>query len=273
MVSGHPLDSLKMYCERRSSNVRHFKMPMEELAELQKQDEEKFKKDMSKIQPKAIGVILDSRKIITKTGKNMMFLYCEGFDYDFEVTIYDKYFDDYKDRVDIGKIIVVEGRLMIDPNYNRKAIALQTANLGSLTQVRQQARDMDLLDNSRRRSLLAQKQQKTQEKINPDLTQGEKEKLKNTSRREKKFDSDLEEKIAKNKEVKEELLNTLEKYIITIPKTAKKDDLHRLKDFLVQEQPGGIPVFILLDEQEVDTKFSVANTTDLEEWQKQNLEL
>lgn len=77
MVSGHPLDSLATYCARRSTNVRYLKMSMEELSELQKQDEEKFKKDMRATQLKAVGVILDTRKIITKTGKNMMFLYCE----------------------------------------------------------------------------------------------------------------------------------------------------------------------------------------------------
>jgi len=129
MVSGHPLDGLQTYCGRRSANTRYLKMPMEQLAAMQQEDEEKFKKDIGKSQPKGIGVILDIRKIITKTGKNMMFLYCEGFDYDFEVTIYDRYFDDYKDKVAVGKVIVVEGRAMIDPNYNRKAISLMTANL------------------------------------------------------------------------------------------------------------------------------------------------
>lgn len=83
-------------------------MSMEELAELQQKDEEKFKKDMRSTQLKAVGIIIDTRKIITKTGKNMMFLYCEGFDYDFEVTIYDRYFHDYEEKAVAGKVIVVE---------------------------------------------------------------------------------------------------------------------------------------------------------------------
>ena len=52
MVSGHPLDGLQTYCGRRSANTRYLKMPMEELAALQKEDEEKFKKDIGKAQPK-----------------------------------------------------------------------------------------------------------------------------------------------------------------------------------------------------------------------------
>lgn len=250
MVSGHPLDGLQTYCGRRSANTRYLKMPMEELTALQKEDEEKFKKDIWKAQPKAIGIILDIRKIITKTWKNMMFLYCEGFDYDFEVTIYDRYIDDYKDKVAIGKIIVVEWRAMIDPNYNRKAISLMTANLGSLTQVRAQARDMELLDNSVRKSLLGGHLEKEEE-----------------------FEEKLDEKISENKEIKPELAPEDTKYIIPIPATAKKDDLWKLKNFLTTQKPGAIAIFIQLSTgQEVDTKFSVANTDEVKQWQRDVLE-
>ena len=153
----------------------------------------------------------------------MMFLYCEGFDYDFEVTIYDRYIDDYKDKVAIGKVIVVEGRAMIDPNYNRRAISLMTANLGSLTQVRAQARDMELLDNSIRKSLLGTNLEKEEE-----------------------FEEKLDEKISENKEIKPEMAPEETKYVIKIPSTAKKDDLGKLKNFLTTQKPGGTGVFILL---------------------------
>ena len=178
-----------------------------------------------------------------------MFLYCEGFDYDFEVTIYDRYFDDYKNKVDIGKVIVVEGRAMIDPNYNRKAVSLQTANVGTLTQVRAQARDMGLLDNSIRKSLLGVGVEKEEE-----------------------FEEKLDEKISENKEIKPELAPEETKYVIQIPATAKKDDLNKLKDFLTTEKPGSIGVFIQLTTgQEVDTKFSVASVDGVSKWEEENL--
>lgn len=150
MVSGHPLDSLKTYCQRRSNNIRFLKMSLEELAEMREQNPAQFEKDTKNIVLKAIGIIVDMRKIVTKTGKNMLFLTCEGFDYDFEVTIYDKDYKDYKDKVAVGKIIIVDGQLALSLEYARKTINLRSANLGSLTQVRAQARDMNLLDNSRR---------------------------------------------------------------------------------------------------------------------------
>lgn len=99
MVSGHPLDSLKNYCQRRSNNTRFLKMSMEQLTEMKEKTPEQFEKDTASIILKATGIITDIRKIVTKTGKNMMFLTCEGFDYDFEVTIYQKDFEDYKNKV------------------------------------------------------------------------------------------------------------------------------------------------------------------------------
>jgi DNA polymerase III alpha subunit len=77
MVSGHPFDGLKFYCQRRSSNIGYLKKDMQEIIQEEEQDKEKFKKKIEKIQVKAIGIITDIRKIVTKTGKNMMFLTCE----------------------------------------------------------------------------------------------------------------------------------------------------------------------------------------------------
>lgn len=77
MVSGHPLDGLKPYCMRRSRNVKKLKTELSALEEEFKLDEKKFKEDLQKQQLCVVGIILDMRKVITKTGKNMLFLYCE----------------------------------------------------------------------------------------------------------------------------------------------------------------------------------------------------
>jgi DNA polymerase III alpha subunit len=82
MVSGHPLDGLKRYCEKRSSNTKYLKMSLDEIKQLYEnekteENKKKFLSDIREKMVKTIGVITDVRKIITKTGKNMMFLTCE----------------------------------------------------------------------------------------------------------------------------------------------------------------------------------------------------
>ncbi len=101
MVSGHPLDGLRPYCQRRSRNTKNLKADMASLKVASEKDEETFKQTLQKQQLSALGIIIDMRKIITKTGKNMMFLYCEGYDYDFEVTIFDRDYNAYKDTLEI----------------------------------------------------------------------------------------------------------------------------------------------------------------------------
>lgn len=57
-----------------------------------------------------------------------------------------------------------------------------------------------------------------------------------------------------------------ESYTITVPKTAKKDDLVQLKAFLETVNKGGIKVELLIAEQKVDTKIAIENTETLEDW-------
>ena len=142
MVSGHPLDSLRMYCQRRSRSVKRLKTSMQELEIEFKKDEKAFKDKLQKEQLSVVGIVLDLRKIITKTGKNMMFLYCEGFDYDFEVTIFDRDYAEYKDTLEVGKIVIVEGNLDVNFEYGRKNIRSKSIIIASLTQVRDQAKEM-----------------------------------------------------------------------------------------------------------------------------------
>jgi hypothetical protein len=47
----------------------------------------------------------------------MIFLKCEGFDYDFEVVIFPKDVDKFKDKIDIDKIVIVNGTLVINFEY------------------------------------------------------------------------------------------------------------------------------------------------------------
>jgi DNA polymerase III alpha subunit len=86
-------------------------------------------------------VIVDIRKVITKAGKIMMFLKCEGFDYDFEVVVFPKDYENYKDKLDFNKIIVVSGILDLNLEFKRKSIKAQDIKVLSITDARAQAEE------------------------------------------------------------------------------------------------------------------------------------
>ncbi len=240
MVSGHPLDSLKRYCQRRSRNVRLLKMEFRELEELIEKDKKKYEDIIKKSNTEVIGVIISIRKIITKTWKNMMFLKCEGFDYDFEITIFNKDYDEYKDKTVIWKIVIASWSLNINFEYSRKSVFFRKLKILTLTQIRQQARDMELLDNSRRKIL------------NKNINYKE----------EKSEDRDKDKCCLKNKN------DIIQDYTIDIPKQANKQDLIDLKEFLDSSIPWWIKIFINIKGQKIDTKFSLSTINDLKMWVK-----
>ncbi|MDD3793343.1 MAG: DNA polymerase III subunit alpha [Candidatus Gracilibacteria bacterium] len=294
-VSGHALDGLKRYCARRGQNTKKLKMNFEELLELDKiQNPEKYeiphpsplpevegietsqnnsffigRKDagkadrgIKKIPTKeeivqAVGVIIDTRKVVTKTGKQMIFLKCEGFDYDFEVVIFPKDVDKYKDKLENDKIIIVSGSLDINFEYKRKSIQARDIKVASITQVREQANDLGLFDKSKRF-------------INLNLNEIKEEEICDTTESEacsimpNNFEEELEKNLQANKN---ELYGKIsDKFIIHIPANAKKEDLHDLKAFMQEEETGFIKIFIDLRGQEIDTKISLSNLENLRDW-------
>lgn len=269
MVTGHPLDSLWPYCGRRSRGTKQLKSSLEDLLEESKKDEKKFKDDLQKNQLQVVGIILDLRKIVTKTGKNMMFLYCEGFDYDFEVTIFDKDYAEYKDKLDTWKVVIVEGNLDVNFEYRRKNIRSRKIIIASLTQVREQAKDMWLLDNNKRKMLWAESWD-TKEEDSLDINKSTIEEVPN---KDEKFEAKLEEKIEWNKAEKAEKneIVEIEKYVVEIPASAKIEQIHALKDYLASDTPGTIAIYILLAGREIDTKFSLSHLDGLQVWEENNL--
>ena len=263
MVSGHPLDSLKLYCQRRSRSTQNLKASLEELKLQHDENPEKFKEDLKKQQVQAVGIIIDMRKIVTKTGKNMLFLSCEGFDYDFEITIFDKDYDKFKDKLDIGKIVIAEGSLGVNFDYGRKNMYVKNIITASVTQVREQARDMGLLDNTKRKMLTIQEVEPTQD-LSPTLSfEG--------GRQAAKDSQELEDKITENKTEKSQKNTQIAKYIVKIPNGTKIEQIHALKDYLSAQEPGACNIFILLSGQEVDTKLSIRCIEDLKQWEESNL--
>ena len=266
MVSGHPLDSLRLYCQRRSRSTKNLKLSVAQLKVIHDENPEKFKEDLQKQQIQAVGIIIDMRKIVTKTGKNMLFLTCEWFDYDFEVTIFDRDYDKFKDKVDIGKIIIADGVLRVNFDYGRKNLSVTNIITASVTQVREQARDMGFIDNVKRKVLHAEEEQ---EKPQWEPTN----KAEDSQDTTESFENKLEEKIIENKIEKPEKNSESEitKYTVKIPNGTKIEQIHALKDFFAWQNPWAIAIYILLSGQEVDTKFSLSDVGELKKWVDTNL--
>lgn len=226
-VSWHPLDWLKRYCWRRSNNTNKLKLSVNELHELSKDN----KKKDEIIQ--AVWVIININNITTKTWKNMILLKCEWFDYDFEVVIFSKEVDKYKEKLDIDKIIIVNGILNINFEYSRKSIQARDIKIATITQVREQAKDLWLFNDIKRY-------------LNLDLNK-------------------IDEKLTEDSKIINENIDT-DKYIIDIPKNAKKDDLIELKSFLLEQEKWKINIFLKLKWQEIDTKISIKNLDLLIFW-------
>ncbi len=268
-VSGHPLDGLSRYCNRRSSNTKKLKMSMQELQEIYDRENEwkdaeqkkKDKKDEKEEVVQAVGVIIDIRKIITKTWKTMMFLKCEWFDYDFEVVLFPRDLDKYKEKVEEDKVIIVNGTLDVNFEYGRKSIRTRDMKFASIAMIREQATDLWLFNTWKR--FLHKHLNDTADLENSESNESESGG--------EKFDENLEEKINIGKQAKELQLvaldpEVLHKFVVDIPHSAMKQDLHELKEFLLTQHSWDIKVFINLKWQEISTKISVEDIGWLEEW-------
>ncbi len=253
-VSGHPLDWLQRYCQRRSNNTKKLKMSFEELEEIDKKenpekyekvedDEKKSKKSPQNKKKKdelvqAVWIINSLRKIITKTWNTIIILFCEGFDYDFEVVFFQKDIEKYWDKIKEDKILIVSWLLNVNFEYKRKSIQARDAKFATISQVREQAKDLNLFNDKKRY-------------INIDLNTSKEDELDNNISIDSSFKE--EDKIIKD-------------YVIDIPKNAKKLDLHDLKDFLSKQKSWSIKVFINLNWKKIDTKFSINDVKLLEKW-------
>ena len=154
MVSGHPLDGLKKYIAERSANTKYLRLPIEKtqsmIDEIADEKKKKALKDDIKKPCKAFGLVLDVRKIFTKTGKNMMILQCEGIDYNFEVTIFDRDYEKFNNKVKVADIVIPEGPVSIDSAFGRKSVQAREMKIMSVTQVRDQAKAMKMMDEGKR---------------------------------------------------------------------------------------------------------------------------
>ena len=208
----------------------------------------------------AVWVVIDIRKIITKTGKQMMFLKCEWYDYDFEVVIFPKGVDKFKDKLEVDKIVIVNWNLWINFEFWRKSIQARDIKIATISMVREQAKDLWLFNNIKR---FTNKSLNKLEEIEKD-----KEECDNKCIIIKEdFDKKLEEKIENNRaENPEQIME--DKYVIKIPNNAIKQDLVDLKEFMQTQETWFIKVFINLKWQDIYTKISLGDLDWLKEWVK-----
>lgn len=262
-VSGHPLDWLRKYCYKRSNNsslisksIEDYKKEeqekiKEEEIESEKQKEKNEKPEKKKRQKqemvKTVWVINDIFKTVTKTWKNMIIMKCEWYDWEFEVVIFDKDYDTYKDRVWIDKIVIIEWRFNVNTEYWRKSISSDSLNIANLTQVRAQAEEMWLLDDS-----------KFSLKTNDNLPKEEEKSI-----------IELEEDILEIQKNKQEENKIMEEYIVEIPSFAKMQDIHDLKTFLLTLENWECKIFINLKWQKIDTKIKVSDYKKIENWKNE----
>lgn len=247
-ISGHPLDGLSRYIEKRSQNAKILKMNFEEIENVP----EKQKSRTTIVQ--TVWYVTDVRKMMTKTGWNMVFLYCESFDYDFEVTIFPKDYETFKDKLEIDRIIIVSWGLNINTEYKRKAILARDIKSLTLTQVREQAQSLGLFDSKKYNSFTKNDVLKVSVNSEEDIPQDT-------------------EKILDNSEENQNLIwndvsITADKYVIYIPPTVPKESLMTLKNFMLQLPSGNIKIFLSLRWQEIDTKLSLAQLDEIYEFEK-----
>ncbi len=264
-VSGHALDWLWRYCQRRSNKVKKLKLDFDVLLEMDKKENpekyaeptieeieilakwwdaaEKLKKKKKKVERKeepiqAVWIIVDTRTIFTKAGKKMMFLKCEWYDYDFEVVIFPRDVEKFEDKVEIDTFIIAQWNLWINFEYNRKSVQVRDIKTASITQVRDQAKDLWMMDDQKRIAAMYEV---------------------------KSGKVDVEDKVPPSQpsSIQEE-----GDYTVVIPSQAKKEDLQTLKSFLQDQKKWPIEIFIDLKWKKIPTKISIETIVWLKKWEK-----
>jgi len=93
-VSGHPLDKYREKIEKKETTIKHL--------------HEKAKEGMTSV---IVGVVEDSKEIMTKKGDRMAFVRIADFTGTLEVVVFPKIFIKYKDMLVAEKCIVIKGKV------------------------------------------------------------------------------------------------------------------------------------------------------------------
>ena len=237
-VSGHPLDWLSKYIEKRSKNHNILKKTFEEIEKIPEKQRSK------NIIISTVWFIKDIRKVMTKTGWNMAFLYCENFYCDFEITIFTKDYDKFKDLLNIDTIVIVSWLLNLNLEYKKKSIIPRELKTISLWVVIKQAKDLWLYDFKKFNKFIRDQKQKNEIKKD-----------------------NIDEVLIKELKPKEDI-KQIDEYIINIPKEAKKQDLLDLKKLMESQKKWNIKIYLNFKQNKIDTKISLDDLTKIKNWEQ-----
>ncbi len=252
-VSGHPLDGIEAYIEKKSKNLwvihewienkwnpdieLEQSNPVENNGELEKSEntnwdniapKEKEKKEESHF-AQLIGVIQNVRKMQTKSGGMMLIAVVESVGFDFRIVIFPREYEKYESKIIEDQIVVVEWRLKFDDESDEISI-FPSAGFGKKA-------------STETGSIKCFSISAFREFAKSSLTPAEVQSLP-----ESRWVSDYH------------------RYMIEVPSFWTKDDLLDLKVFLEQSPVGPIAVWIRVHGAEKSTKFSIASIEALESW-------
>ncbi|MDD2487149.1 MAG: DNA polymerase III subunit alpha [Candidatus Gracilibacteria bacterium] len=285
-VTGHGLDGLKKYLTQKSiglENVYEFKKKMQEktvelkefisdkiietgetdgseqIIEPQKteddvkqvEEEEIIKVEEKKVRKKDVkvrffGLVTFIRKVQTKSGKMMLIANCDSTTFKFNVLVFPRDYEKFVNTIQEYKVLLVDGNLSL--NEDREEIAVMPASIRSTTIgfLREQAIDIGVFDENDKINYLMEDEDSL---LSQEKTKNEK----------------TEKNIAFVKEIKKD-----DRYMIDIPNHAVREDLVKLKEYMVTLKGGDIRIFLNIKGQEIDSKLSLDETSELEEWIKTN---
>lgn len=155
-ISGHGLDGLKTYIDKRTVGREHVIAWKKKIAEKvviegeetikpKTEGETKAKKEAMK-RVRFIGLITNVRHVQTKTGKMMAIALCDSSDFRFSLLVFSKEYEALSPLLEEDKIVLVEGAFRGNEENGEISVSAQTIRASTITSIRQQAKDMNLFD-------------------------------------------------------------------------------------------------------------------------------
>lgn len=288
-VTGHWLDGIKTYLNKKSYWLEHVVAIKKQIAEKsltiieelrheeERQDRDESvteptfevwekltettmeevlieEKDNSKVEVKKekkkdpkvkfFWLVNNIRKIQTKSGKLMMTVNCDSTFFKFVITIFPKDYEKFANSIKLDSIVMVEWNLRFNEQMEEISIMPNSIKSTTITELRQKAKEDSCFNEN--------------EKIN--YLEEDENLLINLST-EPVFEKEKAEQINSNK---------LE-YIIEVPRNAVKDDLVKLKEFMLTQEKWDIKVFLDIRWQIIDTKIALKDVWELKKWIEKNL--
>jgi hypothetical protein len=66
------------------------------------------------------------------------------------VVIFPRDVEKFEEKLEVDRFIIAQGNLDINFEYNRKSVQIRDIKLASITQVRDQAKDLGMMDDQKR---------------------------------------------------------------------------------------------------------------------------